>query len=209
MVSAPSTPRALVVHSHPSPESFSHELCRRAVAGLEAGGHEVDLIDLYASGFAAAMSLEERVAYETDEPVCSDEVRSSIELVRGAQTLAFVYPTWWWGMPAVMKGWLERVLVPGVGFVFDEHGTTQPGLTHVRELVGVSTYGSRRIEMAALNDAGRRVVTRTLWLSAGRRRTRRTWLGLYGMDRVSASDRTDFADRVETRLARIGPARGS
>ena len=43
--------------------------------------------------------------------------------------LVFVYPTWWSGLPAILKGWLERVMVPGVGFVFDEQtGKVRPGL---------------------------------------------------------------------------------
>ena len=55
----------------------------------------------------------------------------------------FVYPTWWSGLPAVLKGWLERVMVPGVGFTFDaQSGKVQPGLRHVRRIVGISTYGS-------------------------------------------------------------------
>ena len=52
----------------------------------------------------------------------------------------FVYPTWWSGLPAILKGWLERVMVPGVGFTFDSRtGKVKPGLTHVRRIVGIST----------------------------------------------------------------------
>ncbi len=52
-------------------------------------------------------------------PICSEQVRRYAELVTNAEALIFVYPTWWWGLPAMLKGWLERVLVPGVAFVID------------------------------------------------------------------------------------------
>ena len=51
--------------------------------------------------------------------------------------MVFVYPTWWSGLPAILKGWLDRVMVPGVGFRFDEQGKVKPGLHQVRRIVGL------------------------------------------------------------------------
>ena len=68
------------------------------------------------------MTKEEHDAYKAQEPPPDAMVREHGELVRNAQLLVFVYPTWWSGPPAVLKGWLERVLVPGVGFTFDAAG---------------------------------------------------------------------------------------
>ena len=86
-------------------------------------------------------------------------------------TLIFVYPTWWSGLPAMLKGWLERVMVPGVAFGFDpDSERVTPRLGHVRRIVGISTYGSPRAYVAAVNDNGRRTLTRALRLCCGRRR---------------------------------------
>ena len=63
-------------------------------------------------------------------------------IVKQAEALVFVYPTWWSTMPAILKGWLERVMVPGVGFVLDEKQHVRRGLKQVRRIVGISTYGS-------------------------------------------------------------------
>ena len=93
-------------------------------------------------------------------------------------------------------------MVPGVGFVFDERGKTSPGLRHVRRVVGISSYGSRRSAVKLINDNGRRTITRTLRMSCGLR-TRSTWLGLYGIDTASESRRRQFLDRVETTMARL------
>ncbi|MEJ7801160.1 MAG: NAD(P)H-dependent oxidoreductase [Ilumatobacter sp.] len=195
--------KALVVTAHPCADSFSHAAADRAVAGLQAAGHQVDTIDLSASGFTTAMSLDERVAYDTDDPILDPQVAEHVALVRAAGIIVVVYPTWWSGLPAILKGWLERVLVPGVGFRFDDStGKVRPGLTHIRRIVGVSTYGSPWYAVKLVNDNGRRVVTRALRMSCGFR-ARTMWLALYGMDTATPADRTAFLARVEQRMARL------
>lgn len=195
--------RALVVIAHPCPDSFSHAAADRAVAGLHAAGHRVDTIDLYDIGFTTPMSLAERLAYDTGEPIVDPQVAEHAELMRAAEIVVLVYPTWWSGLPAILKGWLERVLVPGVGFEFDEAtGKVRPGLTHVRRIVGISTYGSPWFAVKLVNDNGRRIITRALRMSCGLR-TRTTWLALYGMDTASPADRTAFLAAVERRVAKL------
>lgn len=197
------TSRAAVVLAHPSSDGFAHELARRAILGLEAEGYRVDLLDLYALGFRAAMSPEERDAYHGDEPILDPLVREHAVLLGEIDTLVFVYPTWWSGLPAILKGWLERVLVPGVGFRFDEaSGKLRPGLTNIRRLVGISTYGSPRWYVRAINDNGRRTLMRALRLSCGWRTSRR-WIAMYSVDGSDHDDRVAFADSVEASMGRL------
>ena len=132
---------AAVVVAHPSGESYCQELAARAIAGLRAAGHRVEVIDLYAVGFRAAMSDEERRAYHGDRPILDPLVAEHAAVVARSDLLVFVYPTWWSGLPAILKGWLERVMVPGVAFRFDPaSGDVVGNLPHVRRIVGVSTY---------------------------------------------------------------------
>lgn len=195
--------RALVILAHPNPDSFSHELARRAMAGLRAGGHDAELVDLYGIGFRAAMSAAERDAYHGDEPVLDPMVHDQVDLLRSADTLVFVYPTWWSGLPAILKGWLERVMVPGVGFRFDERsGRVRPGLTHVRRLIGISVYGSPRWYIRVINDNGRRTLHRALRLSCGRRTARR-WLAMYAIDTTTTTQRSEFAAHVERAMSEL------
>ena len=199
--------RALVVVAHPRADSYTRAVADAAVDGLRAGGHAVEVIDLYAEGFRPAMSLEERRAYATDEPLVEEQTRAHAELVRWCDAMVFVYPTWWSGLPAILKGWLERVLVVGVAFRFHERtGKVRPGLKRMRFVVGISTYGSPWSYVKAVNDNGRRVLHRALRMSCGVR-TRTVWLGLYAIDTSTHAERVAFVERVRTRMAGLGRPR--
>jgi NAD(P)H dehydrogenase (quinone) len=190
--------RAVVILANPNPGSFSHAIAARVQLGLAAAGYEVIVHDLCAEGFRAELSPDEHLAYESDRPVLDPVVQAHIDDLMSAQTLVFVYPTWWSSMPAVLKGWFERVMVPGVGFVLDDRRRVRPGLGHVRQLVGISTYGSPWPYVKAINDNGRRTICRALRMSTGWR-TRTSWLALYGMDTLSDAERSTFLDRVEAK----------
>lgn len=190
-----------VVVAHPAEGGYCHALADRAVSGILAGGHEVVVLDLYRDGFAVAMSAAEREAYHGDSPILDPLVERYADIVLRAEALVFVYPTWWSGLPAILKGWLERVMVPGVGFRFDERsGKVRPGLGHVRHLIGISTYGSPRSYVRFVNDNGRRTVTRALRMSCGWH-VRSKWLGLYAIDTSTDAVRQEFAARVERTMA--------
>jgi putative NADPH-quinone reductase len=194
--------RALLILAHPNPDSFCHAIAARTEAGLRRGGHDVIVHDLGAEGFRAAMSDAERTAYHGDTPVLDPLVAQHIDDLRACEILVVVYPTWWSSLPAVLKGWFERVMVPGVGFVFDEQHKVRPGVTHIRRLVGISTYGSPWWYVKLVNDNGRRTVLRSMRLSTGLR-TRSTWLACYGVDGSETAAREAFLDRCERRMAKL------
>ena len=193
--------RVIVVHAHPDTESFNHSLCDVAVGALRRSGHEVDLFDLYADGFDARLTTAERIAYETDSPILDAYVARSAVAIAAADALLFVYPTWWFGPPAVLKGWLERVLVPGVGFSLDpKTNKVKSGLRNVRRLGAVTTYGSPKWSIFLMADGGRRLVKRCVRAMCSLR-CRTTWLGLYGMDASTDADRTEFLAQVDRELS--------
>ncbi len=193
----------LLVVAHPSADSFSHAVAARAEAGLVAAGHDVQVLDLYALGIRAAMTGEERHEYHGESPLVDPLIAEHAAQVKRAEAIVFVYPTWWSGLPAILKGWLERVMVPGVGFVLDERtNKVRPGLDRMRRIVGISTYGSPRSYVRLVNDNGRRIITRALRMSCGFR-VRTTWLGLYAIDTATAGERAEFLARVERTMAEL------
>src|SRR5215213_9163900 len=161
--------RALVTWAHPPGDELGRRLRDRTVSALTRAGHDVELADLYADGFEPVMGAEEWRAYRRLEPALDDRTRAYAAAVGRAEILVFGYPSCWLGVPALMKGFLERVLVPGVAFHLDPSShRVRPGLLHVRHLVAVTTHEATRRQVAALGDAGRRTILRTLRLACGR-----------------------------------------
>lgn len=192
----------LVVHAHPDPDSLGAALAHAAVEGFRDAGRQVELVDLYADGFDPRMRTDERRAYESGSPILDLAVQRYADLLGRADTIVFVYPTWWFGMPAILKGFLDRVFVDGVAFRLDPRTrTVRPGLTHVRRLVGITTYGSPRSYVRFFGDPGRRTVARTIRPMCGVR-CRVRWFGLHAVDTATVEERQAFLTRVRTEVAR-------
>ena len=156
----------VVVLGHPSADSYCAAIFERIILALESQStHSVTAIRLADEKFATAMSTAERVAYETSTPLINDETKRHAEVLLQAEALIFVYPTWWSGLPAQLKGWLERVFVLGVAFRFNKNSKIRPNLHNVRHIIGVSTYGSPWRYMKLINDNGRRTLTRAIRMS--------------------------------------------
>lgn len=166
--------QALIVLAAALDDDRHRSAAAAAVEALSAR-YRVEVIDLVASGFAPAMSAAERRAYHEAEPILDPEVRRYADLIVESTVLVFVYPTAWWSPPPVLKAWLERVLVPGVGFVFDDRNHVRPNLRNLRAIVGVTSYSQPRRLRRAGGDGGRHMLHRALRLNVPRR-VRRLWI---------------------------------
>jgi NAD(P)H dehydrogenase (quinone) len=193
--------RALVVYAHPVEGSFASALRDRAVAALSRAGHDVDLLDLYADRFDPHLDADE---WSPDTPHAEDrpELAAHITRLRRAEWLVLVYPTWFGGVPAMLKGWLDRVWVEHVAF------DRAPGsnrirarLQQIRRVSVVTTYGSPRWANVIEGEPGKRLVRR--WLRVlFHPLARSQWIALYGMDQADAAVRTAFLERVDRELVR-------
>jgi putative NADPH-quinone reductase len=193
--------RALVVYCHPDPDSLVAAARDRVLAGLASAGHDARLTDLYADGFEPAMTADERRTHQ-DPGVAPDLQRYADDLL-WADALVLVYPTWWSGQPAMLKGWIDRVWVAGVAWELPEGANLiRPLLRNVRRIVVVTTHGSPKWMNMIEGEAGKRTAFRSIRAMCSRR-TRTTWCSLYGVDDSDARDRARFLDRVERTLARL------
>ncbi len=199
--------RALVVYCHPSPESFTAAVRDVVTDRLAAAGAEVQVLDLYAEGFPAALTRAEWESY-LDGPGPGSPVAPHIAALNAADTLIFVYPTWWYGLPAVLKGWLDRVFVPDVAFRLPEEGDIIPTLTHIDRLAVFTTCGASWWLTRWIGSPGRRTILRGIRILCGRR-CRTAFAAHYGMDHSTPDSRGRHLGRVARAMDRLlGPAAG-
>jgi putative NADPH-quinone reductase len=195
--------RVLVVYAHPLADSFAAALHQAVVATLGQGGHEVDDCDLYAEGFDPVLTAAERHAYNTGSPDIS-AVAQHVARLQAADALVLCFPTWWYGMPAMLKGYFDRVWAPGIALRLPEGGgTIQPALTNIRKFWVVTTYGAPWwLIRVALRDPVRGVLLGGLARLCGRGVETR-FLALYNIDGATRDRCAGFLARVERAFARF------
>ncbi|REC57299.1 flavodoxin family protein [Rhodosalinus sediminis] len=203
--------RALVVHCHPRQGSFTAAVRDTVIGRLHAAGAEVRLIDLYAEAFDPVLGPGEHAGYAR-VPENRAGVEAHVAHLEWCDTLIFVYPTWWYGLPAMLKGWLDRVLLPGSAFVLPEGEgeTIRPGLTHVRRLAVFTTCGASRWLTALIGAPGKRTILRGVRALCARG-CRTAFAAHYLMDSSTAESRARHLARVARRVDRMtgGAARGA
>lgn len=193
--------RTLVVYCHPADTSFAVAVRDAALEGLRAVGHEVRLTDLYAEGFDPVFSAFEHANHRTAGAMDPVVARHADDL-RWCESLVLVYPTWWAGQPAMLKGWIDRVWTNGVAWELPEGANRlRPLLRNIRHITVATTHGSSKLINALEGEGGKRTVNRSIRvLCHPRCRTR--WIAMYNIDRSTPHERARFAQRVSDRLAR-------
>ena len=190
----------LVVHAHPSPDSYSAHLRDRVITGLERANVDHRLIDLHAECFDPVMSGREWGLHRADARH-KDWLEPHATALAEAGAIVWVYPTWWSGPPAILKGWVDRIWTNGVAYVHTDTGLRPGPLRHVRRMDVVTTHGSSRWVNLLEGEVGRKMIRRGLrGLCHPLCRTR--WIALYGVDRAPRRRLEAFADRVERIYAR-------
>jgi NAD(P)H dehydrogenase (quinone) len=198
---SPSPRNTLVIFCHPNPQSYSAHLRDSAIAGLETGHHPVRVRDLYAEGFDPVLSASERMAHFND-PSTKPEISAHADDLLWCTSLVLVYPTWWAGQPAMLKGWIDRVWIQGVAWELPEGATRlKPLLSNIRKITVVTTHGSSKMINALEGEGGKRVAFRSLRVIC-HPRCRTRWIALYNLDRATDQQRREFAAKVTRKLAK-------
>ncbi len=107
---------SVIIDAHPDERSFSSALAKELAAETEAAGGRAEIVRLYDAGFNPVLSLDEmqrRFSFDED-------VQEQQNLIQNAQVIIWIHPDWWGGLPALLKGWIDRVLASGFAFSFEE-----------------------------------------------------------------------------------------
>ena len=150
----------LVLFSHPVETSFNASLHRMIVDRLVERGHVVDDCDLYAEDFDPRLSRTERMDYQ-DTQRNLESVRHYVERLRRAEGLVLCFPVWNYGYPAILKGFFDRVFLPGVSFRMVD-GKAQPMLHNIRKVEAVTSYGGSRFRAFLMGDPPRKLIQRLM-----------------------------------------------
>ena len=195
--------KALVVLAHPLPESFAAANARMIIETLEASGHTVDFLDLYAEDFDPRLTAAERASYMTDRYDLS-AIAPVVERLRAAEALIQVFPQWWFNLPAMMKGFIDRVFVPGVAFELDAAGGRLiPKLDHIKHFWVVTTTGSPWwIVHFYMGNPVKRILKRGVAAFCAKRLDFRM-LSLHNMDQSTPEKRATFREKVRKAISTL------
>ena len=191
--------RALIVYAHPCAESFSAALHTTVLKALTDRGWEIDDCDLNAEGFQPVMTGEERRDYHKI-PDNTSPVETYVNRLRAAEALIMIFTIWNFGYPAILKGIMDRVFLPGVTFKLKD-GEVQPGLTKIKRLAAFTTYGGTRMRALITGDPPRKCVTRAIRYACGWPKT--LYFGLYDMNNNGPEVLNAHLDRVRNKLQRF------
>jgi NAD(P)H dehydrogenase (quinone) len=187
--------RILVLYANPVPASFGATLHREVVKTLRSRGHEIDDCDLYAERFDPVLSEQERMQYH-DLRLNRTHIDTYADRLLAAEALILVYPVWNEGFPAILKGFFDRVFIPGVSFTVGPDEALVTNLQKLRKIAAVCTYGATRTINVLLGDPPKRVVKRLVRWMPGHR-VRCDYLAYYGMDHSTQEQRTAFQAKVK------------
>ncbi|MGV4795933.1 NAD(P)H-dependent oxidoreductase [Rhizobium sp. F40D2] len=192
--------RVLVLHSHPVEESYGKALYKQTLESLREAGHEVDACDLYAENFDPVLSRHDRLAYH-DYPDNTALVKPYVERLRQAEGLVLVTPIWNFGFPAILKGYFDRVWLPGVSFELID-GKVESRLRHIRKLAAVLTYGATPFRAFAAGNPPKKIVKRVLRAQINPLRPV-TFLAHYDMNNCTPETRARFLEKVKVAMAQF------
>ena len=194
--------QVLVIYCHPDETSFANALRAGVIESLTASGHGVTDLDLYGEGFNPVMTREERSEY-SDGPRYIKTVEKYAAQLASAEAIVAVYPTWWYGLPAMLKGYFDRVWAPGIAFdLTPAGGVATDRLAHISRIAVVTTYGSPWwLIRFYMGDPERKLWSRGVRQLCARH-CKLDWHARYDMDRAKPADLDRFLARVKSKMAR-------
>lgn len=181
----------------PLEDSLCHYLAAQTVEHLTLNGYQITLLDLYKNNFEPVLTQQERESYY-QENFNDDLLVNEIEQLKQAESLVLVFPTWWFGFPAILKGWFDRVWAPGHAYNHaSDLGAITPLLDNLNEVKVITTLGSPWwVDKLVLGEPVKRVL-KTALLGACTKRCKFNMLSLYNSERASKKRVESFVRKIQ------------
>lgn len=194
--------RTLIVFNHPYEGSYCNAILHAVHKGLQIGGHEVDIIHLDNDRFRPAMTKADLKAFVDHQPI-DPQVIDYSERLRQADHLIFIFPIWWDIMPAMTKGFIDRVLFPGV--VYDHHPRgfgLVPLLDNLKSITMITTMNKPKLMYSLLiGNLIRKAMLKSVFKAMGYKNLR--WISFTSVKRVSHEKRVRWLDNLEKQFSTL------
>ncbi len=190
----------LVVTTHPLSNSLCKLLTEHVVTKLTAMKHEVVVEDLYAEKFEPVLTAVERESYYSGS-YDSSNTSEQVERLQEAEALVLLFPTWWFSFPAMLKGWFDRVWVPGIAYDHaSDLGPIKPRLDNLRKVLVVTTLGAPWwVDRLIMWQPVKRVVKVAL-LGACAKKSTLKYLSLYNSEKLNEQSIARFKCKIDKAL---------
>jgi len=196
--------RTAVVFNHPYEGSYCNAVLEAVLSGLRQGGHEADLLHLDNDGFDPVMRTADLKGFKNGTPVDPKvlEYRSRLEQ---ADHLVLIFPIWWELMPAMTKGFIDKVIFPGVAYDYDNSGRWPKMIKRWERLKGITLITTMNTPSTVYrlifgNAIKKAVFTGTFWkMGYGPRK----WINLNMVKFVPEKKRKKWLGQIEVRFSRL------
>jgi NAD(P)H dehydrogenase (quinone) len=193
--------KCLIVTTHPLNDSLCKLLSKHVENKLTQIGHEVTIEDLYAENFEPALTAPERKSYYGESYDLSN-IAEQVSRLQNAEALVLLFPTWWFGFPAMLKGWFDRVWGPGIAYDHaSDFGPIKPRLDNLRKVLVVTTLGSPWwVDRLVMWQPVKRIMKLAL-LGACTKKSKLQFFSLYNSEKLNEQRIAAFKNKIEKVLA--------
>lgn len=194
--------RTVIVFNHPYEGSFGNAILNAATEGLQQANHEVDLMHLDNDGFNPVMSKEDLKAFVDHKPV-DPQVIDYNKRLKMADHLIFIFPIWWDLMPAMTKGFVDRVLTPGVVYEHHPRGFGLiPLLKNLKSVTVITTMNKPKIMYSLLTgNLVRKAMLRSVFKTMGYKNLK--WISYNRVKSVSQNKRENWLIDLVNRFSKL------
>ncbi|PZR35008.1 MAG: NADPH:quinone reductase [Azospira oryzae] len=193
--------KTVIVFNHPYDGSFCNAILTAVISGLQKGNHEVDTIHLDKEGFNPVMTGADLKAFR-DKKAIDPKVLEYKTRIEQADHLIFIFPIWWELMPAMTKGFIDKVIFPGVAYDYTNASNTmmKPLWTKIKGITLITTMNTPGILYWSLfgNAIQKAVIRGTFWKIGFKNRK---WISFNMVKMVSDEKRKRWLRDLENRFA--------
>lgn len=193
--------KCLLVRAHPVSQSLCRHLSKHVQKQLLLTGYQIEIEDLYDQEFDPALSANERKSYYKQQYEIT-AVEKLAQQLQATNILVLVFPTWWFGFPAILKGWFDRVWAPGIAFDHaKDFAPIKPLLINLKHVLVVTSLGSPWwVDWLIMRRPVKRIVKNGL-VGACAPNAKVDFLSIYGAEKLSLKQIAGFERRIEKTIA--------